>query len=94
MATADQLTAFHAATPLHVLVREVEGLTQGMALWGNEAGIDVVYGFVAGDRGEAINADLESLRAHGFRARIVGRNRHVAVDLTPVMFQGQARYSK
>jgi hypothetical protein len=90
----EQITAFHAASPLHSLVSEVEGIAIGRALYGTEGGIDLVYDGAKVDRASAIAADVVKLSGAGFQVRTVGRNLRVAIDLTPVSFGGQTKYTK
>lgn len=65
----------------------------GLASFGN-AGIELTYCCEPADRKALLSGDVHLLCGAGYRARIVGRNRMVAIDLKNVGDAMNARYVK
>jgi len=75
-------------------VEDIQRIVTGLSLIGDEGAVDVLYDGDTCDRRAAIASDVSALVGAGYRARVVGRNRMVAVDLANVGDHLNARFVK
>ena len=70
----------------------VRPLVLGTAVFGDEASLEIIYDGDKLDRATAVSRDIDVLKKAGYRARCIGRNRAVAIDLTNVGTAFNARF--
>lgn len=75
-------------------LEDIRSLVVGIAVYGDEGSIDILYDGEKHNRKDSSVADAIALNSAGYRARIVGRARCVAIDLTNVGTAMDARYIK
>ena len=79
---------------LYRYVEDIAPLVAGMPMLGEWGSVDVCYDGDKLDRSSAINSDLKALSAAGYRARKVGPDVGVTIDLTNVGDAFCARFVK